>query len=117
MDDFVRNLFDQKSTHLKCDVLETKEDYVFEFDVPGIAKDDISINIDNHDLTVEANRHKATEEGVKLRNERAWGSFKRTFQLPYQISDTTKVSATHQDGVLKVTVPKTSAKLHRVAIA
>ena len=68
-----------------------------------------NINLSLHDdlLTISGERHheKAHDEKGSLRNERFSGRFERTINLPVQV-DGTRVTATYEDGILSVTLPK-----------
>ena len=54
-------------------------------DLPGFKKEDIKIEVDNHYLTIHAQRHCAAEEkdqqGNYLRCERTYGSYARSFDI------------------------------------
>jgi len=89
------------------DMIETDNEYVVEVDLPGLSKDDITINCQDNVLTIEGERKRESKEEHKgyLRNERYFGTFKRAIMLPASILDD-KIKATFKDGVLRVTVPK-----------
>ncbi len=81
---------------------------VIEADLPGIAKDAISVHVENRTLTIKGERKRETgadqkDSGVH-RAERVFGSFIRAFTLP-DSADASKVKADYKDGVLTVTVP------------
>lgn len=89
------------------DMMESDEEYLIEADLPGLSKKDIQINCHDNVLTIEGERKLEDKEERKgyLRNERYFGSFKRSIMLPASISDD-KIKATFKDGVLKINVPK-----------
>ena len=90
-----------------ADIYETKEDYVFELEVPGLKKDDINIELKDHNLSIKGD--KKEEKEVKKddyhRIESYSGTFSRSFVLPKDI-DAKKVNASMKDGVLELRVAK-----------
>ena len=75
--------------------------------MPGFAKDNIQVHIDNGVLTLEATKDETkTEEKDKYyHKERTWGKVYRSFRLPVDANqDTTDVKYT--DGVLSISFPK-----------
>lgn len=89
------------------DMVETDNEYLIEVDLPGVSKKDIHVDCHDNVLTIEGERKKETKEEHNgyLRNERFFGSFKRSIMLPVSIVED-KIKATFKDGVLKVNVPK-----------
>jgi len=89
------------------DVKETKDAFVLEAELPGLAKDDIHITLEDSVLRLSGERRfeKEEEKDNYHRIERAYGSFSRSFTLGSGV-DATKVAAAFKDGVLTVTVPK-----------
>jgi HSP20 family protein len=102
---------------LRADVSETDANYVLRFDVPGVSKDNINITVEDKLVKIEVNFVTSEIEGEKaLRNERVSGSATRNFRLP-QAVDADAVNASHDLGVLTLTLPKkTVATQKRVAI-
>ena len=91
-----------------CEVKENKNDFYIRFDLPGVKKDNIKLEIDENRLTVSGDRREEKtegEEGKSHFSEVYYGSFTRSFTLPASI-DAEKVTADYEDGVLKVSVPK-----------
>lgn len=89
------------------EVFERNGDVVIRADLPGIKRDDITVEIDNHALTIAGERNAESEVKEKdyYRCERTYGSFRRTIGLPTGV-DETKVDASYRDGVLEVKLPK-----------
>ncbi len=89
------------------DMMETDNEYIIEVDLPGLTKKDIQINTHDNVLTIEGERKRESkkEHPGYLRNERYFGTFKRSIMLPASIADD-KIKATFKDGVLTVNVPK-----------
>jgi HSP20 family protein len=100
------------------DLVETQDDFVLRADLPGIGEKDVSIELENNVLTVSGERKAEQEERHEgyYRIERATGSFARSLSLPEGI-DAASVSATFDNGVLTVRIPKpVQAKPKRVRI-
>ena len=89
------------------DVWETDSELVYAFDLPGIPKDKISLEIEDNALTVSAERERTDEISNDrfYRFERRFGSFSRSIGLPQGVSEDT-IRAEFKDGVLEVHVPK-----------
>lgn len=80
-------------------------------EIPGIDKDDLEINVTGDTLSLSGER-KLVElpEGAHYhRQERAYGRFSRSIQLPYSV-DVQKVKATFKNGVLQITLPRVEAE-------
>jgi HSP20 family protein len=87
-----------------ADVREQSDKYLIEFDVPGLVVSDVVVTLDNRELTVRGER-KPSGEGTYTRQERAFGSFSRTFRLP-QDTDPARIDARCANGVLTVSLGK-----------
>ena len=89
------------------DIYETEQQLVMTAEVPGIEDKDIEIKIEDNTLTLKGERkfEKETQEENYHRVERAYGSFYRSFSLPPYI-DQDNIEAEHENGVLKITMPK-----------
>jgi HSP20 family protein len=100
------------------DIYDTDDALVLKAELPGVSKDDVSIEVHHNTLTLRGERkHEAeVKEENYHRVERAYGTFQRSFVLPTMV-DQDKVQATYQDGVLELRLPKLeSAKPRRIAI-
>jgi len=89
------------------DLAETDTHYVLKADLPGVAEEDVSIELDDNVLTVSGERkaeHEERQEGY-YRVERAFGGFSRSLTLPKGI-DASAVTAEFDNGVLEVRIPK-----------
>jgi HSP20 family protein len=100
------------------DLVETDEHFVLKADLPGMAEEDVSIEVERNVLTISGERkteHEAKHEGY-YRIERATGAFSRALTLPDGV-DAESVTASFHNGVLEVRVPKPAqAKPRRVQI-
>jgi HSP20 family protein len=100
------------------DVWETDGEVVYAFDLPGLAKDEISIEVADDTLTVTGERRRETkEEGDRFfRYERRYGTFSRAVGLPAGVDDS-KIVAAYENGVLEIRVPKPEeAKPRRIQL-
>jgi len=89
------------------DLVETEDHFVLRADLPGLAEDDVKIELEDGTLTVSGERnaeHESKNEGY-YRVERAFGSFSRSLTLPQGI-DHEAVTANFDRGVLEVRIPK-----------
>jgi HSP20 family protein len=89
------------------DISEDKEAVYIRAEIPGVERDNISINVEDGVLTLKGER-KMEEEKKKdnyHRIERSYGSFTRSFTLPKTV-DANAIDASLKDGVLDVKLPK-----------
>ena len=99
------------------DVYETDKDFVLTAELPGVHQEDISLSLDETTLTLKGDRR--FERDVKQENffrvERNYGYFNRRFILPCEVEGDS-ISASFQDGVLKVTIPKAQSRMVQVTV-
>ncbi|MNL19179.1 Spore protein SP21 [compost metagenome] len=98
-----------RSFNLAGEVTESEEHYLMSFDLPGMKKDDIKIEMKENVLTISGERKQEVKpEGTKsVQNfERAYGAFKKSFSLPTTVIED-KIEAKYEDGVLSLYLPKT----------
>ena len=91
------------------DIYEDDNQLVLTVEVPGIEEKAIEIRVEDNTLSIRGERkmEKETKEENYHRIERAYGSFYRSFSLPNYI-DQESIRAEHENGVLKITLPKRS---------
>jgi HSP20 family protein len=91
------------------DVVENDNDIVVAVEMPGLQRNDVDISIDDDTLTIRGEKKVEAEQKDEKKNfhvtERAYGVFYRAIQLPSGV-DPSKVVATMENGVLKITIPK-----------
>jgi len=87
------------------DIDETDDAFIVKTELPGVEKDDVSVNIDNGVLTIKGEKKTETEDKKRHRVECTYGSFVRSFTLPQAIK-TGKVEAEYKNGILNLTIPK-----------
>lgn len=92
----------------RLDLAETEATIEVKAELPGLEKQDIDISLEGDTLIIKGEKHQEKEEKNKRfhRIERTYGSFYRTVRLPTEVQPD-KIEAAYQDGVLKVTLPKT----------
>ena len=99
-----------------ADLSETDDAYLAEVELPGVAKDDISVELAGQELVIsgEFKDSSTDREGRALRLGRRSGLFEYRVLLPGQ-AEADKVTAALADRVLTVTVPK-AEKPRRIQI-
>jgi len=89
------------------DIYETEDSLVFRAELPGVTKEDITVEVKDNTLTLKGD--KRFEKDVKEENyhrvERAYGAFQRAFTLPGMVEQD-KVKAKFKDGILEIVLPK-----------
>jgi HSP20 family protein len=101
------------------DMWETENELVYAFDLPGIAQDKFTVEVEDGALTVTAERERTEEVSQDRfhRFERRFGSFSRTVGLPQGVSED-DIKASYNNGVLEIHVPKPAqAKPKRIEVA
>ena len=101
------------------DVEQTPTELVFTFDLPGMPRDDIGIELHERTLTVSGSREQKRDEkheGYHAR-ERVYGQFARSFTLPHAVKPG-EIRAEFADGVLSVHMPRPAeTRPQRIEIA
>jgi HSP20 family protein len=110
----MKNGMQRRPASHRCDfnrpaanIIDNEKDFNIELAVPGMAKDDFNINLEDDIMTISVERK---EEEVKedknfTRREFRYDEFSRSFSLP-DIVDQEKIKADYQNGVLSVMLPK-----------
>lgn len=90
-----------------ADIYETKDEYVFKLELPGISKEDVNVEFENDTLIIKGERkeEKEVKKESYHRVERCCGSFIRSFSIPKHV-DAKKINATMKEGILELRVPK-----------
>jgi HSP20 family protein len=104
----------------KIDVFERDNRLVTRVDLPGMKKEDVSVEVTDGHLALSGERKRETEEKKDnfYRSEREYGSFYRAVPLPEGVK-LEDVTATFSEGVLEVSVPlpaKPEANVRKVQI-
>lgn len=86
------------------DAYRQGDEFVVQFDLPGVDPDSIDLTVEKNVLTVAASRAKSYGEGAQVViSERPQGEFRRQLFLGEQL-DTEKISADYNNGVLTLTL-------------
>lgn len=103
---------------MPMDAFEQNGIYTLRFDLPGVDPDQVDLTVENHVLTVTAERPiEETEEVTWLLRERPSGTHRREVRLGDRL-DTQNITAHHDNGVLTVTIPvHEEAKATKVSIS
>lgn len=120
----------RETVDIRMDVTESPAEYVVHAEMPGVAKDDIHVQIDGNAVRIAAEVKRVREvksdeatdakagksEPRVLRSERYYGSVSRSFSLASDIDEARSV-AKFENGVLTLTLPKKAvAGAKRLAI-
>ena len=97
---------------MKTDVRETENSYEVDIDLPGFKKDEISLDLKDGYLTIQAakglDKDEKDKQGKYIRQERYAGACSRSFYVgDIKPED---VSAKYEDGILKISLPKAGKK-------
>jgi HSP20 family molecular chaperone IbpA len=112
--DIDRKLYGRHAAYeMRTDVHEHEDHYEVDIDLPGFAKDEIGLNLENGYLTVSAakglDKDKTDRKGKLIRQERYAGSLQRSFYVGDSLT-AEEIKAKYENGVLKLEVPKQEAK-------
>jgi len=94
------------------DLIDEKDHFTVRAELPGLTKDEIDVTIKSGVLTLSGGTKKETTEEKKdyYSREISYGGFCRSIAIPEDI-DTEKVSATLNNGVLELSLPKVKAAM------
>lgn len=90
-----------------ADLSETEAAYIIKADLPGVKKEDIQVTLGEGMLTLSGERHEENEEKAetRLRVERFFGSFSRSFRVPDD-AELDGISAEHKEGSVTIRIPR-----------
>lgn len=94
------------------DILEMENVFILRADIPGVDPKTIDIGMENGILDLKGERAEVEEDAAYKRSERAKGGFHRRFTLPDNV-DEERISASGNNGVLEIVLPKRLAKRSR----
>ena len=97
---------------MKTDVRETEDSYEVDIDLPGFKKDEITVDLKDGYLTIQAakglDKDEPDKKGRYIRQERYAGACSRSFYVGEIKPE--DVSAKYEDGILKLSMPKQAKK-------
>jgi len=113
-DEFEKDFFNGFPTitsAFRTDIEDVGDKYVLKSELPGFAKEDISIDINGECMTVRAVHEQNEEETKKnyVRRERHYGSYSRSFDISGIDAD--GISAKYENGILELSLPKAQPKV------
>jgi HSP20 family protein len=93
----------------KVETAEDDKQFEITVELPGVDEKDVAVSVDDGVLTIKGEKKSEREEKNKDYHltERSYGSFQRSFHLP-ETAAQDKISADFENGVLKVTLPKSA---------
>ena len=98
---------------MKTDVRETEDSYLVDIDLPGFKKDEVKVELKDGYLTVSAakglDKDEQDKKGRYIRQERYAGAMSRSFYVGDGVT-TDDMKAKFEDGILQITVPKTTVE-------
>ena len=113
-DFFTDSMFNSNTTNvMSTDIREKDNGYLLDMEVPGFNKEDLKLELKDGYLTISA-EHKTTNDekdndGHIIRQERYYGSSKRSFYVGDQI-EKQDIQAKYDKGILSIFVPKKEVK-------
>jgi HSP20 family protein len=109
---------DNDSRTFPMDAFRRGDDVVLKFDLPGIDPQSIDLTVDQHVLTIRAERQAESLDGAEvLASERPHGTFIRRVFLGDTL-DTDRIGAEYHNGVLELTIPVSErAKPRKIEVA
>ena len=113
-DFFTDSVFNTKTANImSTDIKEKDNGYELDMEVPGFDKEDLKLELKEGYLTISAEHNttndKKDDEGHIIRQERYYGSAKRSFYVGDQITQE-DIKAKYDKGILNVFVPKKEVK-------
>lgn len=102
---------EEPSTLPSVNICEHDTHYEISVAAPGMTKNDFKVELDNNRLIISGERKQEKEQknsGNYLRKEFNYQSFTRSFTLAEKQVEREKIQAKYTDGVLCITMPKTS---------
>ena len=90
----------------QVNIVETKDSFILEAEMPGVSKEGLEVLLEGNELTIAGRRQTGVPGAEPVYRESSPLDFRREFVLDPSI-DTSKLSATIEQGMLTVTLPKT----------
>ena len=100
-EDFFSPFF--RASGFNVDLRDTGDEYLLEAELPGLARDDIKIDLEDGILTVSAQWENARNSDYLI-NERRFGRVQRSFSLENVAED--GITANYENGMLYIRLPK-----------
>lgn len=112
--------FGRETAFAQADLSETEDAWELQIDLPGLDKEDVSVDYANGVVTIAGERTDEREDKRKgyYLSERTYGSFQRSFRVPDGVK-AEEIKARFDNGVLTVELPKSEEarkQTHRIEI-
>ncbi|MDG5799211.1 Hsp20/alpha crystallin family protein [Marinilabiliaceae bacterium ANBcel2] len=97
-----------KTTMPSVNVRENDDEYFIEVAAPGLNKNDFKVEVNNNVLTISCEKEENKEEKDEgfTRREFCYSGFRRSFAIPRNEVDESKIDARYKDGILNITLKK-----------
>ncbi|WP_041238330.1 Hsp20/alpha crystallin family protein [Gloeothece citriformis] len=98
-----------------AEISETEDAIHLKLELPGIAKEDLDIQVTKNAVSVSGERKEETktETNGVTRSEFRYGKFSRVIPLPVHVQNN-NVTAQYKDGILTLTLPKSEEEKNKV---
>ncbi len=98
---------------MRTDVRETEDTYELDVDLPGFKKDEVTLELKDGVLTIQAvkglDKDETDKKGKYIRQERYAGSCSRSFYVGEDV-EAGEVAARFENGILQLSIPKKEHK-------
>jgi HSP20 family protein len=104
---FGERAFPGRGVTAPLDITESDDRYTVTVELPGVAKDDVTVDVQDRVVSIRGEKKSEREEKKEKSHwiERSYGSFSRSFTLPTDAVDD-RLEASFKDGVLKLSIPR-----------
>ena len=108
MDEIFNDFSKSSNTLPAVNIKENEASFVVEVAIPGLSKEDITINVENNILTIASEKQQESDESNEkyTRKEYSYRAFKRSFNLPKDRINAEAISANYTNGELIISLPK-----------
>ncbi len=98
---------DTDALSMPLELKDRKGEYIVRAELPGVKKEDLDIDFNNHYLTIKAKKveEKEEQEEAYKKSEFSYGEFSRSVYLPQEV-DVDKIDAKLEHGILHIDIPK-----------
>ena len=104
-EDFRMNLINRNHSIPSVNSVENNESFEIDLAVPGMKKDDFTIELNDKVLVISSENSNSVENDNMRLNEFNYSSFQRSFRVPESV-ELDKIKANYKNGILKIKLPK-----------
>lgn len=118
IEDFFNNALSSSYENITTQITEDENNYYFDFEMPGIKKEDIQIDINENTLLIQADKKKKeSKENEKIHyNEIFYGKFKKRIRIPSACDVDNLEAIYNKQGMLIITIPKKEKNTKKIKI-